>query len=92
MADDALRTAYPTLADALPRLALADLPTPLEDAPRLAARLGVGSLAIKRDDLTSAIYGGNKVRKLEYLLAHALASGCDSVITYGAAGSNHASR
>jgi D-cysteine desulfhydrase len=45
---------------------------------------------VKRDDLTSPFYGGNKVRKLEYLLADALARGCDSVVTYGSVGSNHA--
>ena len=45
---------------------------------------------IKRDDLTSPVYGGNKVRKLDYLLADALARGCDTVVTFGAAGSNHA--
>jgi 1-aminocyclopropane-1-carboxylate deaminase/D-cysteine desulfhydrase-like pyridoxal-dependent ACC family enzyme len=85
-----LDLAYPALAGALPYLALADLPTPLEDAPALAAQLGLGALAIKRDDLTSPVYGGNKVRKLEYLLADALATGCDATVTYGSVGSNHA--
>jgi D-cysteine desulfhydrase len=52
--------------------------------------LGLGALAVKRDDLTSPFYGGNKVRKLEYLLAEAIANGCDAVLTYGSVGSNHA--
>jgi 1-aminocyclopropane-1-carboxylate deaminase/D-cysteine desulfhydrase-like pyridoxal-dependent ACC family enzyme len=90
MSGNRLGDAFPGLADALPYLALAALPTPLDPAPALAERLGVGALFVKRDDLTSPLYGGNKVRKLEYLLAHALASGCDCVVTYGSVGSNHA--
>ena len=85
-----LAASYPVLASALPWLSLAELPTPLEEAPQLAERLGIGSLAVKRDDLTSPLYGGNKVRKLEYLLPDALVRGCDCVVTYGSAGSNHA--
>jgi len=90
MAADALAQAFPALDEALPRVALAELPTPLTDVSALGTRLGIGSLAIKRDDLTSPIYGGNKVRKLEFLLADALARGCDAVATFGAVGSNHA--
>ncbi|MCK6370384.1 MAG: pyridoxal-phosphate dependent enzyme [Gammaproteobacteria bacterium] len=90
MSADALQAAFPALAEALPRISFSALPTPLDAAPALGAALGIGSLAIKRDDLTSPLYGGNKVRKLEYLLAHALASGCDAVVTYGSVGSNHA--
>jgi 1-aminocyclopropane-1-carboxylate deaminase/D-cysteine desulfhydrase-like pyridoxal-dependent ACC family enzyme len=90
MTAPALRSAFPALACALPHISLTALPTPLSEAPAFAHRLGIGSLAIKRDDLTSPIYGGNKVRKLEYLLAGALASGCDTVVTFGATGSNHA--
>jgi D-cysteine desulfhydrase len=90
MTDKALEAAFPALAYALPHIALTMLPTPLDAAPDFAQQLGIGSLAIKRDDLTSPIYGGNKVRKLEYLLADALARGCDTVVTYGAVGSNHA--
>lgn len=85
-----LAGAFPALAEALPYIALAELPTPLQAAPALGAQLGLGSLAVKRDDLTSPYYGGNKIRKLEYLLADALARGCDSVVTYGSVGSNHA--
>ena len=56
---------------------------------RLSGRLGGPRLWIKRDDLTGLAFGGNKTRKLEFLLAEALAQGCDAVITAGAAQSNH---
>jgi D-cysteine desulfhydrase family pyridoxal phosphate-dependent enzyme len=72
-----------------PRVSLAQLPTPLEDAPRLSAALGGPRFLIKRDDLTGLALGGNKVRKLEFLLADALAQGADTVITTGAVDSNH---
>ncbi len=78
------------LAAALPYLVLGEWPTPLQELPELAARLRLGRLAVKRDDLSSPLYGGNKIRKLEYLLPDALASGCDAVVTYGSVGSNHA--
>ena len=81
---------FPQLAARLPWQALADLPTALEPAPGFGAALGVPSLLIKRDDLSASPYGGNKVRKLEYLLGDALARGCNAVLTFGAAGSNHA--
>lgn len=73
----------------LPRVALAHLPTPLEDAPRLTAALGGPRILLKRDDLTGLALGGNKVRKLELLLADALAQDADTVLTTGAADSNH---
>jgi D-cysteine desulfhydrase family pyridoxal phosphate-dependent enzyme len=56
---------------------------------RLSRRLGGPRLWIKRDDLTGLAFGGNKTRKLEFLLAEAIAQGCDAVITGGAAQSNH---
>jgi len=84
-----LAVAYPGVA-ALPRLSIADLPTPIDELSALAAHLGIGGLRIKRDDLTSALYGGNKVRKLEFLLGQALAEEKRAVITFGAYGSNHA--
>ena len=65
------------------------LPTPVEPLPVLARELGVRSLWVKRDDLTSSVYGGNKVRKLEYLLGAAMAENRRAVITFGAYGSNH---
>ncbi len=81
---------YPALARQLPFTPIADLPTPLEPTRALGARLGITELLVKRDDRCGPLYGGNKVRKLEYLLGDALGSGCDAVLTYGAAGSNHA--
>lgn len=72
-----------------PRLRLAHLPTPLEEMPNLRQRLKGPRLLIKRDDLTGLATGGNKTRKLEYLMADALAQGADTIVTLGAAQSNH---
>ena len=74
------------------RVTLATWPTPLEPAPRLAAEIGLqpDDLWLKRDDLTGLAAGGNKIRKLEWTLATALAEGADTVITTGAPQSNHA--
>lgn len=78
----------------LPRYPLAHLPTPITDATRLRAALGGPSqcprILIKRDDLTALGLGGNKARKLEFLIADALAKGAHTVITTGAVQSNHA--
>lgn len=70
------------------RLSLARLPTPLVHLPRTSAVLGV-ELYFKRDDLTGVELSGNKVRKLEFLLAEARAQGADTIITCGGAQSNH---
>lgn len=72
----------------LPRLPLTRLPTPLEKAPRLAAALGVATVLVKRDDLTDLALGGNKVRKLEYLLGEARTQGADTIVTTAGAQSN----
>jgi D-cysteine desulfhydrase family pyridoxal phosphate-dependent enzyme len=72
-----------------PRIPLATLPTPLDEAPALSKALGGPRILIKRDDLTGLALGGNKARKLEFLLADALARGADTVITTGNADSNH---
>ena len=72
-----------------PRVALANLPTPLEKAERLTAAWGGPTIWIKRDDLTGFGLSGNKVRKLEFHLAAALESGADTIITCGAVQSNH---
>jgi D-cysteine desulfhydrase family pyridoxal phosphate-dependent enzyme len=71
---------------------LANLPTPLERADRLGHALGLepGRLWVKRDDCTGLATGGNKVRKLELLVADALAAGCDVLVTAGGPQSNHA--
>ncbi|WP_374660477.1 D-cysteine desulfhydrase [Phenylobacterium sp.] len=72
-----------------PRARFAHLPTPLEDAPRLAAALGLKRLLIKRDDCTGLAGGGNKTRKLEFLLGEALSQGADTLVSQGAIQSNH---
>jgi L-cysteate sulfo-lyase len=71
---------------------LATWPTPLESAPRLSVRLGLepDDLWIKRDDLTGLGGGGNKIRKLEYTCAAALAQDATALVTSGAAQSKHA--
>ena len=74
----------------LPRVRLANLPTPLEDAPRLTEYLRGPRLWIKRDDLTGLALGGSKARKLEFLLGQARQQGCDVIVTVGAVQSNHA--
>jgi D-cysteine desulfhydrase len=68
---------------------LAELPTPIERLARLGASIGVPQLWIKRDDQTSKLYGGNKVRKLEFLLGEALNRHARGLVTVGAAGSHH---
>jgi D-cysteine desulfhydrase len=73
-----------------PRVLLGHWPTPLQELPRLTAALGGPHLWTKRDDLSGLALGGNKTRKLEFLMADALASGADTVITMGAVQSNHA--
>ncbi len=70
------------------RIRLAELPTPLAEAPQLAVALGTGPLLIKRDDLTGFAFGGNKARPLEFLLPAAIAEGADTLMTGGAPGSN----
>lgn len=72
----------------LPRLRFAHLPTAVEGLPRLSAELGV-RLLVKRDDQTGLAFGGNKTRKLEFLLAEAQANGARTLVTAGAIQSNH---
>jgi D-cysteine desulfhydrase len=72
-----------------PRRRYADGPTPLQPMPRLSRMLGGPELYIKRDDLLGFAAGGNKIRKLEFVMADALAAGADTVITCGAVQSNH---
>jgi len=75
--------------DTLPRVRLAQLPTPVEKLERLSRELGGPELLIKRDDQTGLALGGNKVRKLEFLVGQALEQGADTLVTAGAAQSNH---
>lgn len=72
-----------------PRCSLAHLPTPIEPMPRLSAELGGPSLYVKRDDCTGLATGGNKTRKLEFLMADAARQGADTIVTQGAVQSNH---
>ena len=73
-----------------PRARIAHLPTPLEPMENLTKHLGGPRLWIKRDDCTGLSSGGNKTRKLEFLMGDALAQGADTLITQGATQSNHA--
>lgn len=73
----------------IPRVSLAHLPTPLEDMPRLAAQLAGARILVKHDDQTGLAFGGNKTRKLEFLVAEALSQNADTIVTLGAAQSNH---
>jgi 1-aminocyclopropane-1-carboxylate deaminase/D-cysteine desulfhydrase-like pyridoxal-dependent ACC family enzyme len=77
------------LLGTIPRKPLATLPTPLEYAPRLSEALGGPRIWLKRDDLTGLGMGGNKVRKLEFILAQALAEGAEVVVTGAGKQSNH---
>ena len=86
---DYLRLRFPTLGERLPRTRLASLPTVLTQASTRFAG-AERMLLIKRDDQTGSIYGGNKVRKLEYIFPRARARRCLRIATFGAAGSNHA--
>ena len=86
---DYLANAYPKLAEKLRKRSFASLPTPVSrheiDLPS-----GSRTVWVKHDDQTSKLYGGNKVRKLEYILQRALDRGAERVATFGAVGSNHA--
>ena len=75
--------------ESLPRFPLTHLPTPVEALPALSRELGGPTLLIKRDDQTGLALGGNKARKLEFLVGDALAKGCDTLVTVGAVQSNH---
>jgi L-cysteate sulfo-lyase len=74
----------------LPRVALGHWPTPLHELPGLSAALGGPRIFVKRDDLTGLALGGNKCRKLEYVLADAQQRGIDTLITSGSSQSNFA--
>jgi L-cysteate sulfo-lyase len=73
---------------AFPRLGLADLPTPLEAMKRLTAHLGGPRLWVKRDDATGLGFGGNKLRKLDYVLHEAVSGGADTIVSGGVVQSN----
>ena len=73
----------------IPRIRFAHLPTPIETLPRLSKALNGPHLLVKRDDQTGLAFGGNKTRKLEFLVAEAQAAGADTLISAGALQSNH---
>lgn len=79
----------PHALTAMPRLPLAKLPTPIDELAKLSQQLGGPRLLVKRDDLTGLATGGNKTRKLEFLIADALQRNADAVITAGGPQSNH---
>jgi D-cysteine desulfhydrase len=81
---------YPLLRDKLPYISLGEFPTPIEKLERLGKEIRVNQLFIKRDDLSSKLYGGNKIRKLEFILGDAQRKKVKEVLTFGFAGSNHA--
>jgi D-cysteine desulfhydrase len=72
-----------------PRVSLAQLPTPIVELPNLARQAGVARLLLKRDDLTGLETSGNKIRKLEYLIADGVGKGADTLVTHGGFQSNH---
>lgn len=86
---DALANAFPLLGKRLRKVALAELPTPVMQT-EVETPAGSRAIAVKRDDVSSHLYGGNKIRKLEYIFRRALDQGATRVATFGAAGSNHA--
>jgi 1-aminocyclopropane-1-carboxylate deaminase/D-cysteine desulfhydrase-like pyridoxal-dependent ACC family enzyme len=86
---DHLAAAFPQLASKLPKIVLADLPTPVAELP-LATTSGHRQISVKYDNQTGQLYGGNKVRKLEYLLQRAGDKNAKRIATFGTVASNHA--
>ncbi len=86
---DYLESAYPKLAEKLRKRSFASLPTPVTQH-EIESSTGKHTVSVKHDDQTSTIYGGNKVRKLEYIFQRAKERGAKRVATFGAVGSNHA--
>jgi 1-aminocyclopropane-1-carboxylate deaminase/D-cysteine desulfhydrase-like pyridoxal-dependent ACC family enzyme len=85
-----LVSAWPRIAERLLSAPLGEFPTPVTRAARLERELGAGPLYIKRDDLSSSVYGGNKVRTLEVLFGAARAAGAREIVAVGPYGSNQA--
>jgi len=81
---------YPLLRGKIPYIQLAEFPTPVKHLRHLGREIGTDYLYLKHDGLSGQIYGGNKIRKLEFLLGDALRKGAKEVLTFGFAGSNHA--
>jgi 1-aminocyclopropane-1-carboxylate deaminase/D-cysteine desulfhydrase-like pyridoxal-dependent ACC family enzyme len=86
---DYLKDKFPVLGEKLPRMRLASLPTPVSEV-QITRHNVTRPLLIKHDNLTGSLYGGNKLRKLEYIFPRAQAKNCKRIATFGATGSNHA--
>ncbi len=86
---DSLAAAFPRLSERLKKMSFADLPTPVSTI-RFDGPGGSRTVSIKRDDVSGVRYGGNKIRKLEYILQRARERNARRVATFGAVGSNHA--
>jgi len=86
---DFLAAAYPALSNRLGKRPLAELPTPVSSA-QFETPEGLREILVKHDDVSNAHYGGNKIRKLEYILQRALERKAARIATFGAVGSNHA--
>jgi D-cysteine desulfhydrase len=80
---------FPILLGRIPFLEIVDAPTPVRNCRELGKSLGCENFFIKRDDISAREYGGNKPRKLEFLLAQAKSEGCGAVVTIGGIGTNH---
>ncbi len=87
--NDYLLARFPTLGQRLPRMRLASLPTPVREVG-VSLDSGNCNISVKCDDLTGAMYGGNKLRKLEYIFPRAREKQCRRLATFGAVGSNSA--
>jgi len=81
---------YPLLKERIPYVQFGEFPTPIKRLSQLGKEIGTDYLYLKHDGLSGLIYGGNKIRKLEFLLGDALHKGAKEVLTFGFAGSNHA--
>lgn len=85
----ALFDAYPHLQNKIPYILLGQWPTPLQKLSRLGAQVGHHNLYVKREDFSGDLFGGNKIRKLEFLLADAMNQGHKTVLAYGGIASNN---
>ena len=81
---------YPLLKERIPYVQLGQSPTPIKHLRHLGKEIGTDYLYLKHDGLSGLVYGGNKIRKLEFLLGDALRKGAKDILTFGFAGSNHA--
>jgi len=81
---------YPSLKEKLPYAQLGEFPTPILRLNQLGKEVGAEQLYIKNDGVSGLDYGGNKIRKLEFIMGEALRKNAKAVLTFGFAGSNHA--